>query len=156
MTDNRTLIAYGSKMGATEETASEIASVLREKYRFEVDVVDLKKNPTPDLTQYRNIVIGSGVRIGSWNGRALKFLHNEFEGKKVAVFVSSMMAGNPNTYDGAFTKFIKDVLGTHARFEPVATAAFGGRLKILGMTLSDNRDTEKIRAWADELGKKLS
>ena len=67
-----------------------------------------------------------------------------------------MMAGNPNTYDRAFTKFIKDVLGTHARFGPVAIDAFGGRLKILGMTLSDNRDTEKIRTWADELGKKLS
>jgi menaquinone-dependent protoporphyrinogen IX oxidase len=48
MKDNRILIAYGSRMGATEETASEIASILREKYRFEVDVVDLKKNPTPD------------------------------------------------------------------------------------------------------------
>jgi hypothetical protein len=67
-----------------------------------------------------------------------------------------MMAGNPNMYDEALTKFITDVLGIHARFEPVATAAFGGRLKILGITLSDNRDTVKIRAWADVLGKKLS
>jgi menaquinone-dependent protoporphyrinogen IX oxidase len=52
-------------MGAAAEAASEIATVLRKKYDLEVDVVDLKKSPSPDLERYKNIVIGSGVRMGS-------------------------------------------------------------------------------------------
>ena len=66
------------------------------------------------------------------------------------------MAGNPKSYDEAFTKFIKDVLAKHPHIKPVATEAFGGRIKILGITFSDNRDMAKIRLWADEVGKKFS
>ena len=43
MADKRTLIAPFTKGGVTEEYASEIANVLREKYGFDVDIVDLKK-----------------------------------------------------------------------------------------------------------------
>lgn len=40
--------------------------------------------------------------------------------------------------------------------KPVAAEAFGGRIKILVKTVSDNRDMAKVRAWAEELGKKLT
>jgi len=143
-------------MGAAAEVASEIATVLRKKYDLEVDVVDLKKGPSPDLERYKNIVIGSGVRMGSWTKVALEFLHKDLKGKRVAVFVSSLMAGDPKMYNEAMNKFIKDVLSIHARFEPVAVEAFGGHLRFLGMTFTDNRDMEKVRAWADELGKKFT
>lgn len=43
MTRNKTLIAYVTKGGVTEEAASEIATVLRDKYELEVDLVNLRK-----------------------------------------------------------------------------------------------------------------
>lgn len=43
MDGDRTLIAYVTKGGVTEETASVIANVLRDKYGFQVDVVNLRR-----------------------------------------------------------------------------------------------------------------
>ena len=49
MDANKTLIAYETKGGATEESARKIAEVLRSKYQLEVDLVDLKEQKMPDL-----------------------------------------------------------------------------------------------------------
>jgi len=155
MTGDRTLIAYVTKGGVTEEAASIIASVLRDKHGLEVDIVNLRKNPSPDLAQYKNVIIGSGVRIQKVYKEALEFLKNNFEDKKVAVFLSSLEAGDPKSYDQAITKYVKNVLAKYPHVKPIAAEAFGGRMKILGSTISDNRDMEKVRAWADALGKKL-
>jgi len=82
---HRTLIAYITKGAATEEAASAVANVLRNKCRFEVDLVDLKKNPFPDIAGYKNVIIGSGVRMQRVYREALKFLEkNDFGNKKVA------------------------------------------------------------------------
>ena len=94
-------------MGATADTAELIADILSEKHGHEVDLVNLKGQNMPELEKYDNIVVGSSIRMGKWNKHALKFLHNHFEGKKVAVFVSSLMAGDPGKHDEAFTKFVK-------------------------------------------------
>jgi menaquinone-dependent protoporphyrinogen IX oxidase len=155
MASNKTLIAYVTKGGVTEEAASVIADVLRNKYGLEVDLVNLKKNPSPDLTQYRNVIIGSGVRIQRVYKEALKFLENDFGGKNVAIFLSSLEAGNPKSHDEAVRKYIKNVLVKYPHIKPVAAEAFGGRMKILGFTIADDSDMGKVSAWAEELGKKL-
>ena len=49
MSANKTLIAYETKGGVTEESARKIADVLRSKYHLEVDLVDLKEQKTPGL-----------------------------------------------------------------------------------------------------------
>lgn len=94
------MIVFVTKGGATEEYALEIASILREKYGLDLDVINLKKNKSPDLSKYRNIIVGSGVRMFRVYKEALKFIEkNSFEGKRVAVFLSSGKAGNPkNTW----------------------------------------------------------
>ncbi len=89
MGENKTLIAYESKMRATEEAARKIAEVLRGKYQLEVDLVDLKEQKVLDLTQYRNVVVGAGVRGGRVYKKALNFLKNDLSGKQVAFFTSS-------------------------------------------------------------------
>ena len=82
-------MVFETKGGVTGESADIIASVLREKYGFTVDVVNLKEKPKPDLSVYKNIFIGSGIRVGRWYGRAKKFLKNDFEGKSVVIFLSA-------------------------------------------------------------------
>jgi menaquinone-dependent protoporphyrinogen oxidase len=156
MDGNKALIAYETKGGATEETAQKIAEILRSKYQLEVDLVDLKEQKVPDLSQYRNLVIGGGVRAGRVYDKVLKFLENDLSGKRVAFFVSSAQAGSPGSYEKAKIKFVENTLAKYPKINPVATEAFGGRIKILGKTVTDNRDMVKVEAWAEELGKKFT
>ena len=162
MQENKTLIAYVTKVGATGEYASEIAGVLRSTYGLDVDVVDLKKNKSPDLSKYRNIIVGTGVRMFKVYKEALKFLEkNNFEGKRVALFISSGKAGNPKTYDEAVEDYIKkQILDKNPHFKPVAAEAFGGRTKILGKDMDPPGYAEqqkvKVQAWAEEIGKQLT
>ncbi|UCC12715.1 MAG: hypothetical protein JSW02_04085 [candidate division WOR-3 bacterium] len=87
--NQRTLIAYATKSGVTGESAAIIAEVLRDTFHYEVDVVDLKKNTNPPLRDYRNIFIGSGIRMGRWYGRAKKLLERTDEHHNIIIFLSA-------------------------------------------------------------------
>lgn len=154
---HRTLIAYVTRGGATRESAAEIASILRDKYGLEVDAIDLRKGSPPDLARYGNVIVGSGVRMGKVYREALEFLGNgDLKDKKVAIYLSSMNAGDPEKYNEAVANYIGiQILETYPNLKPVAAEAFGGRMKIFFKT-TDNRDVDKVRAWADEVGKKLT
>lgn len=156
MSTNKTLIAYETKGGATEEAAKKIADTLRSKFQLEVDLVDLGKQNIPDCSQYQNIVVGGGVRAGKVYGKALKCLGNDYKGKRVAFFVSSGQAGNPASYADAKAKFVEGTLANYPNIQPVSTEAFGGRIKILGKMVSDTTDLAKVEAWAETLGKKFT
>ncbi len=156
MDSNKTLIAYDTKGGVTEEAAQKIAETLRSKFQLEVDLVDLRKQKKTNLDGYRNVIVGSGIRVGKAYDKALKFLENHFGDKRVAFYVCSGDAGNPESYANAKVKYIENVLVNYPEVKPVATEAFGGRAKILGKTLYNNIDFAKVTVWAEELGKKLS
>jgi menaquinone-dependent protoporphyrinogen IX oxidase len=155
-TGGKTLIAYETKGGATEEAARKIADALRSKYQLEVDLVDLKKQKMPDLSLYKNVVVGGGVRSGRVYSKALKFLENDLSGKKVAFFVSSSWAGTPGSYENAKARFVEKNLAKYPKINPVSTEAFGGRIRYFRKTMVDNTDLAKVQAWAEELGKKFT
>jgi hypothetical protein len=50
----------------------------------------------------------------------------------------------------------KTPLANYPNIKPVATEAFGGRIKILGKTVTDNTDMAKVETWAEQLGKKFT
>ena len=156
MSNGKTLIAYVTKGGVTEEAAREVADILHNKYGLEVDLINLKKNASPNLAQYVNIIVGSGVRIGKVYTEALRFLEKDFKDKKTAFFLSSGEAGDAKSHDAAVTKYVTNVLVNYPNFKPMAAEAFGGRIKILGKIVSDSSDMAKVRAWAEELGKKFT
>lgn len=150
------MIAYATKGGATEEVAFKIAEVLRQKHGFEVDLVNLRKTPSPDISPYKNVIVGGGVRVHRVYKETVRFLEkNDFEGKNVAFFILSLEAGNPKSYDNAVAKYIKKLLEKCPHVKPIATEAFGGRMKVLGFTVADARDFGKVEIWADNLGEKL-
>ena len=159
MSADKTLIAYASKGGATEEAAQTIADVLREKFGLEVDLANLRKS-SPDIAPYKNVVVGAGVRAASIYGEALKFLKKDFGSRKIAFFVSCGAAGDPEkdpkNYEKACAKYLTDELTKYPNIKPVAKDAFGGRMKVFGKTIWDNQDKAKIRAWAETLGKKFT
>jgi menaquinone-dependent protoporphyrinogen oxidase len=150
----KTLVAYASKSGATEQTAQIITEVLRGECHLEVDIINLGKT-FPSLEQYRNVVVGAGVRAGKVYDEALKFLKKDFGDRKVAFFVCCGGAGDPKKYEESCDKYLKNVLANYPDLKPVASEAFGGRMKLLGKTVFDNVDSAKIRSWAETLGSKL-
>jgi menaquinone-dependent protoporphyrinogen oxidase len=151
----KTLVAYASKGGATEQAAKIIAEVLKDKCGLEVELANLRKG-TPSIIQYDNFVVGAGVRAGKVYGEALDFLKQDFSSKKVAFFVCCGGAGDPKKYDESCSKYLTDVLAQFPNLKTVATEAFGGRMKILGKQLFDNLDPAKIRAWAETVGSKVA
>jgi menaquinone-dependent protoporphyrinogen IX oxidase len=155
MSTNKTLIAYATKGGVTKENANIIGDTLREKHGFEVDVVDLAKSKLPDLAPYQHIFVGSGIRMGMWYRRAAGFLKRNFEGKNVVLFLSSCAAGDPESYNEAIRKYIKNVVEKYRNANPVAYEAFGGRMEMGGKVTDNTTSKEKVEQWADEVGKKL-
>lgn len=152
---NKTLIAYTSKSGATKEASEVITDALRVKHNFEVDLVDLKKS-SPNIKEYVNVVVGAGVRGGKVYGEALDFLKQDFGNRKVAFFVCCGGAGDPKNYQASCTKYVANVLVKYPNLKTVSTKAFGDRMKLLGKTLFDNVDKDKIRVWAETLQNKLA
>jgi menaquinone-dependent protoporphyrinogen oxidase len=148
--EHKTLIAYASKGGATKEASEIIAEVLRDKHKFEVDLVNLRKF-SPKLGEYDTVVVGAGVRGGKVYGEALRFLEQDFGGKKVAFFVCCGGAGDPNNYDDSCAKYLTEVLANYSSLKTVAAEAFGGRMKLLWKTVFDYFNPDKIREWAEKL-----
>lgn len=154
--NNKVLIAFATKSGATEDTANQIAKNLTDTYRLEVDMVNLHKNHSPNISQYGSIIIASGIRMKKWYKEAEKFLENDFKDKNIAIFVSSMYeAGNPETYPSAVEKYLEKISKQHLNVKPFTMEAFGGRMKFLGRVTQDNRDCEKIILWSNVIGKKI-
>ena len=150
----KTLVAYVTKGGATGDAANIIVNTLREKCGLQVDVVDLKKQPKPDIKPFSNIVVG-GVRAAKVYKEALNFVEQDLSGKRVAFFVCSGAAGNPLRHDEVTEKYITQGLAAY-NVQLVSKEAFGGCMRILGKSLFDKRDPAKIQAWAEELGKKFT
>ena len=69
--DNKVLVAYATKYGATAEIAEKIGQILRDAGLI-VDVVSVHR--VSDLDPYRAVVLGSAVYIGGWRREAAGFL----------------------------------------------------------------------------------
>ncbi len=86
------LLVYGTRYGATTDTAQEIGKILSEQ-GLEVKVANLKEERIKDIAPYELVIVGSGLQLGRWTGEAEDFVkrfQSELAQKKVAVFVSSM------------------------------------------------------------------
>ena len=141
----KTLVAYATKGGTTEEYANAIATVFRDN-KWQVDVVNLKKDHNPDLTPYRNVIVGSGVKIQRLHGDGRKFLEKDFGSRNVAIFLSSL-----EPRDEALKKYIEKILDKNTKLKPVAIEVFGGRMRFLGKTREDKMDIGKAKEWAQKI-----
>jgi menaquinone-dependent protoporphyrinogen IX oxidase len=129
----KSLIAYGTRYGATASTSEEIAEILR-KEGFEVRVVNAKKEKVRDITEYELIIVGSGMQIDRWTGEAEDFLkkfQKELAKKKVALFVSSGAQalieheGKPEKIGRGKKKYLEEKAAKY-NLQPVALGLFGG------------------------------
>ena len=151
MSENRTLIAYATRGGTTEDYAKAIASVLTEEFKMHVELVNLRKEHNPNLMSYRNVIVGMGIRRFKIYKEGAKFLEKtDFGDRKVVIFVSALM---PRAH--VIEKYIDKIIQKNPKLKPIAVEVLGGRMKVLGRAISDKTDIEKSKTWAGEIVEQL-
>lgn len=88
----QTAIVYISRHGTTESISGRI-----QKKLGNCDLIDLRKNPKPDISNYSRIIIGSSIHIGQIHKRSKSFIannHNDLLNKDLGLFLCCMEEGN--------------------------------------------------------------
>ncbi len=130
----KALIVYGTRYGATEMTANEIADVFR-KEGLDVKVVNLKDEKVKDISDCDLVLVGSGIKIKRWTKEPQKFIkkfRKELVNKKVALFVCcgakyplEEKADKEKEIENARTKYLEEKAAEYD-LQPVALGLFGG------------------------------
>lgn len=166
--NNKVLVAYASKYGATAEIAERIGQVLRQT-GLQADI--LPADRAGDPSAYQAVVLGSAVYIGRWRKEAVKFLKaNEdvLSGLAVWLFSSGPTGeGDPVEltqgwrYPGSLQPSIdkiqpRDIALFHGTVNP-DDLNFLERwmLKNVQTPVGDFRDWGAIAAWAEAIAAEL-
>lgn len=166
--EERVLVAYGTKYGATAEIAERIGELLREE-GVEADVTPAGEPSDP--ASYDAVVVGSAVYIGRWRKDAVRFLkkHEDALAKRPVWLFSSgpTNEGDPEELTEGW-RFPEGLQPVADRIGPRDIALFHGALekenlnaiqrwmiKQVGALFGDFRDWEAIRAWAKSISEAI-
>ncbi len=167
---NKVLVTYATRYGSTQEVAEKVAATLREG-GLEVDLQPMRQ--VRDLAEYRAVVLGAPLYIGSLLKDARRFLAKHqaaLAGKPAALFAlgPTMNAADEKEWQGAREQ-LDQALAKVAWFKPIDVELFGGKYDpdklrfpdsllaslpaspIHGMPATDLRDWAAIEAWAKRL-----
>ncbi len=130
------LIIYGSRFGSTAEISEKISEYLN-KEGFTTTLMNLKDKSSKKklkIDDFDGILIGSGIKIGSWTKEAKKFLKENTKALKqkenlLGIYVSCGEAMNPNKCEVAREKYIDPILNQYG-LSPGLKQAFGGVLDL--------------------------
>jgi menaquinone-dependent protoporphyrinogen oxidase len=154
----KTLLAYGTRYGATASTSQEIAKIIGEQ-GFEVKVANLKEEKIQDIAPYELVIVGTGVQMGKWTGEVEEFLKKHeaaLAQKKVALFVSTMKTmaereGNQKDVASAREWDIDKKLPKYS-FHPISVGFFGGVIDYNKMNFLFKKTFGSIRKRLDADG----
>ena len=139
----KTLIAYSTTLGCTEQCASK----LKEGLGNGVEMVRISRRRRYNLQDYSTIIIGGSIHEGMIQRSVFKFCENNLEillQKQVGLFVCCMDpdANEQELIDCAFP----EKLVQHA----LASGFFGGELNIKKMNLLQKIMTRKAARLMEE------
>lgn len=162
------LVTYATRYGSTQEVAETIAATLREG-GLAVDVQPAKQ--VRSLAGYGAVVLGAPLYMFDWLKEARDFVSGHrtaLEEMPVAVFALGPTEDKDEDWTEA-RKQLDKVLLKFPWLRPVAVDLFGGKFDparltfpynlipaLKHMPVSDIRDWDAIRAWADGLTEKLT
>jgi menaquinone-dependent protoporphyrinogen oxidase len=120
----KNLIIFTTKYGSVEKCSK----LLKEKLNGETTIVNLKKDPVPNLQDFDNIILGGSIYIGKIQKKLTKFMDNNLDAllqKRVALFICGGEQGEKlNTelkdafpeklYDHAISK---EIFGNEVNFD---------------------------------------
>jgi menaquinone-dependent protoporphyrinogen oxidase len=159
--ENKVLVAYASKYGATKEIAEKIGEVLKQE-GLQADVLPVKS--VKKLADYKAVVIGSAVYIAQWRKEAANFLKaNEklLAERPVWLFSTGPASkGDPVELLKGW-RFPKGLQPTADSIKPRDIAVFHGNINVGKMNpiekwmmkqvkseYGDFRDWDAINKWA--------
>jgi menaquinone-dependent protoporphyrinogen oxidase len=167
MVNDKILVTYASRLGATAGVAEAIGKTLAEGGAL-VDVLPV--HTVKDLAPYRAVVAGSAIRGGQWLPEAMQFVRTHqaaLSQKPFAAFLVCMTLAMPK---GDYREHVATWLEpVRLLVKPVSEGLFAGALDIskvpsfgdrLKFRLSvamgvwsegDHREWGAIRAWAESL-----
>lgn len=167
--ENKILVAYASKYGATTEIAEKLGKVLNES-GLEVDVLPVKK--IKDLKQYRAIVLGTAAYMFRWRPEAVSFLKKN---EKILALMPTWLftsgplgKGNPvDLLKGQrYPKALQPIID---RIKPCDVTVFHGFINMQKLNIfekfvfnktpdmqGDFRDWDAISSWAKSIGDALT
>jgi len=124
-----TAIIYGTRYGATLDTAKWISKGLEDS----VDLINIEKlNFKKALTTYEKFILGSGVWVGGVHARLKDFVSSHSDHLQNRVIASFVVCGSQNN-TAAGRKQIKYYLAQINRplnYEPQFVRQFGGRIEV--------------------------
>ena len=174
---NKVLIIYGTRYGTTTEVVQDMSNTAKE-LGAQVEVVHLEKGtPFPEPEDYDLVIVGSGIQAGQWTKRPLKYIEQKLESlskSKVALFVVSGYAGDPDKVAEAQTDYLDKMSEKYPGLSPISTALIGGMFEFKKYNLVvralvksmvkkqmppgeevpekiDFRDWDMIRDWIKEI-----
>ena len=139
----KTLIAYSTTLGCTEQCASK----LKEDLGDEVEMIRISRRRRFNLQEYQNIIIGGSIHEGMIQRSVFKFCENNLEvllQKQVGLFVCCM---DPDANEKELIErtFPEKLVG-HA----LASGFFGWELNIKKMNLLQKIMTRKAARLSKE------
>ncbi len=152
--NSKTLVAYFTKGGASEEYAKVIANTLAAN-GFVVETCNLAHD-IPNVASFDTVVLGTGVRISRVYRRWKKVLkQKELDNKNLYMFLSSGMAIEEP--DKAVEKFLHPLIEKYD-LKPKSLISFPGKIPEKWAKLDDQKETIKLdtaKAWALEIARQV-
>ena len=161
------LVGYATKYGSTQEVAGAIAETLREG-GVTVDLQPMRA--VQSLEGYTALVLGAPLYMFHWHKDAKSFLSRHRQalmGRPAAVFALGPFEDVPKQWQDVRANLDKELAG-FPWFAPIAVEVFGGVFDpakltfpynlvpgLKKMPVSDIRDWNAIRAWANSLPAKF-
>jgi len=152
---NKTLVAYYTKGGASEEYAKVIAETLTAN-GLAVEIQNLAQD-VPDVAAFDTVVLGTGVRISRVYRRWRKVLKQKaLREKRLYLFLSSGTAIKEP--DKAIEKFLQPVVDKYG-LKPVSMVSFPGKIPEKWAKYEEKKETMdlgKAKEWAQKINRLVS
>jgi menaquinone-dependent protoporphyrinogen oxidase len=163
----KVLVVHGTKSGCTAGIAEQVAKTLSEQ-GIRVDVASAES--AGSAAEYDAVVVGSGVRVGTWHQSARTWVADNADALKsrpTAFFTCGLMitegAEKVDEVRGYTDKVIEETgvipvdIGLFAGWNEPKAFSFveRGVMKVMKAPQGDFRDMDAIAAWTESIAPRL-
>lgn len=133
----KTLIIYSTTHGCTQKIAQQMSNYLS----GEVKLVNLKKQPSPDLSNFDRVIIGGSIHAGQIQKRVKEFCNENLGNllkKELGLFITCMETGE------TAQKQLADAYPEELLDNAKITAFFGGEFDFKRMNFFEKMIVKKV------------